>query len=115
MNSRFAWNPVLLLALTCLIWGCRDESAPPAATGTQTPSSPAKTVVTSDDEASVAALTEAGFILTKNAAGVVTECSMNTNEDISATLAHLSGLHSLQNLRHGRADWIRQPEATGTQ
>ena len=99
MKSRFLLNFVLIAALACLVPGCGKESPAPVAPGTtSSPPTPAVSV-TPDDEAAVAALSDAGFILTKNADGMVTECSKNTDEDISVTLAHLAGLHSVQSLR----------------
>ena len=86
--------------------GCQEDSGSGTATpsddkGTETQITTVQSAppVPDDDTDAVAALTEAGFILTKNDAGRVIECSMASDEDISESFAHLAGIPSTQVVR----------------
>ncbi len=84
-----------LLSLLFLV-SCQPAAETPSAQQQQ--SAPA---ATPDDADAVAALEAAGCLLTKNEAGLVTELSVASDDDFTATAAHLPGLKNIQVARFG--------------
>ena len=88
----------MLVPLDFATIGCNRSTpvtAPAAPPDLEEVAAPPVTVV-ADDEAAVAALAEAGFLLTKNDDGQVIEFSVASDSDISSSFAHLAGVPNVQ-------------------
>ena len=87
---RFVFPGLVAAAM----FGCTNESTTTDTNSTEkAPTAEVtKIEVPKDDPAAVLALTEAGFILTKNAEGQVVELSVNCETDKSDAFIHLAGV-----------------------